>query len=95
MRKMLAVAALAGLTIVSSMIATTGQADARGWRWGPAIGLGVAGAFVAGAVIANSGPYRALRLAPSVRSPRQLHGPRLGLQLLLSSFPRKRIVLLD
>ena len=57
MRKTLAVAALAGLTLVSSMIATTGQADARGWRWGPAIGLGIAGGIVAGAVIANSGPY--------------------------------------
>ena len=56
MRKTLAVAALAGLTIVSSMIATTGQADAHR-RWGPAIGLGIAGGLIAGAVIANSGPY--------------------------------------
>ena len=58
MRKSLLVAALAGLTFVSSMIAATGQADARGWRWGPAIGLGIAGGIVAGAVIANSGPER-------------------------------------
>ena len=56
MRKTLAIAALAVVTIVSSMIATTGQADAQFRRWGPAIGL-LAGAFVAGAVIANSGPY--------------------------------------
>ena len=56
MRKTLVVAALAGMTIVSSMIATTGQADAQFRRWGPAIGLGIATGIVAGAVIANSGP---------------------------------------
>ena len=56
MRKTLAVAALAGLTIVSSMIATTGQADAQFRRWGPAVGILGAG-LVAGAIIANSGPY--------------------------------------
>ena len=56
MRKMLAVAALAVVTITSSMIATTGQADAHFRRWGPAIGLGIAAGVVAGAVIANSGP---------------------------------------
>jgi hypothetical protein len=54
-RKTLAVAAVAGLTIVSSIIATTGQADAH-WRWGPAVGLGIAGGIIAGAVIANSAP---------------------------------------
>jgi hypothetical protein len=54
MRKTLAVAAVAGLTIVSSMIATTGQADAQFRRWGP---LAIGGAFVAGAIIANSVPY--------------------------------------
>ncbi|MPZ41349.1 MAG: hypothetical protein GEU95_25545 [Rhizobiales bacterium] len=56
MRKTLAVAALAGLTIASSMIATTGQADAHFRRWGPAIGFGIASGIVAGAIIANSGP---------------------------------------
>ena len=56
MRKTLAIAALAVVTVTSSLIATTGQADAHR-RWGPAIGLGIAGAFVAGAVIANSAPY--------------------------------------
>jgi hypothetical protein len=56
MRKTIAIAALAGLTIVSSMLATTGQADAQFRRWGPAIGLGIATGIVAGAVIANSGP---------------------------------------
>ena len=54
MRKTLAIAALAVVTITSSLITSTRQADARGWRWGPAV---FAGAFVAGAVIANSGPY--------------------------------------
>ena len=57
MRKTLAIAALAVVTVTSSLIATTNQADAHRWRWGPAVGLGIAGAFVAGAVIANSGPY--------------------------------------
>lgn len=56
MRKMLAVAALAVVTITSSMIATTGQADAHFRRWGPAIGLGIAAGVVTGAIIANSGP---------------------------------------
>jgi len=54
MRKMLAVAALAAVTITSSLIASTGQADAQFRRWGP---LAIGGAFIAGAVIANSGPY--------------------------------------
>jgi hypothetical protein len=36
------------------MIASTNQADARGRHWGPALGIGLAGAFIAGAVIANS-----------------------------------------
>jgi len=54
MRKMLAVAALAVVTITSSLIASTGQADAQFRRWGP---LAIGGAFIAGAVIANSGPY--------------------------------------
>ena len=54
MRKTLAIAALAAVTITSSLIASTGQADAQFRRWGPAA---VAGAFIAGAVIANSGPY--------------------------------------
>ena len=53
MRKMLAIAAIAVVTITSSLIATTGNADAQFRRWGPAIGLGI----VAGAVIANSAPY--------------------------------------
>jgi hypothetical protein len=57
MRKTLAIAALAVLTVASSMIASTSQADAHFRRWGPALGIGLAGAFVAGAVIANSGPY--------------------------------------
>lgn len=54
MRKTLAIAALAVVTVASGLIATTGQADAQFRRWGPAA---IAGAFVAGAVIANSGPY--------------------------------------
>lgn len=56
MRKTLAIAALAGITITSSLIATTGQADAHYRRWGPALGLGIAAGVVTGAVIANSGP---------------------------------------
>ena len=56
MRKILAIAAIAIVTVTSSLIATTSNADAqfRRWGWAPAA---VAGAFVAGAVIANSGPY--------------------------------------
>lgn len=54
MRKTLAIAALAVVTVTSSLIASTGQADAQFRRWGPAA---IAGAFIAGAVIANSGPY--------------------------------------
>jgi peptidoglycan/LPS O-acetylase OafA/YrhL len=54
MRKILAIAAIAVVTVTSSLIATTNQADAQFRRWGPAA---IAGAFVAGAVIANSGPY--------------------------------------
>ncbi len=57
MRKTLAIAALAGITIFSSLIASTGQADAQFRRWGPALGLGIAATVVTGAVIANSGPY--------------------------------------
>jgi hypothetical protein len=57
MRKTLAVAALAAITIASSMIATTGTADAQFRRWGPALGLGIAGGIVAGTIIANSAPY--------------------------------------
>jgi hypothetical protein len=55
MRKTLAIAALAIVTVSSSLIATTNNADAQFRRWGPAAIIG--GAFVAGAVIANSGPY--------------------------------------
>lgn len=54
MRKTLAIAALAVVTITSSLIATTGQADAQFRRWGPAV---IVGGIVAGAVIANSAPY--------------------------------------
>lgn len=53
MRKTIAIAALAGLTITSSLIASTGQADAQLRRWGPIVGLGVA-AGVTGAIIADS-----------------------------------------
>jgi hypothetical protein len=28
-----------------------------GWGWGPAVGLGIIGGAIAGAAIANSGPY--------------------------------------
>jgi hypothetical protein len=47
-------AALAIVTVTSSLIATTNNADAQFRRWGP---LAIGGAFIAGAVIANSGPY--------------------------------------
>jgi uncharacterized membrane protein YfcA len=56
MRKTLAIAALAVVTVTSSLIATTGQADAQFRRWGPALGIGIATGIVAGAVIANSAP---------------------------------------
>ena len=54
MRKILTIAAIAIVTLTSSLIATTNNADAQFRRWGP---VAIAGAFVAGAVIANSGPY--------------------------------------
>jgi hypothetical protein len=54
MRKTLAIAALAIVTVTSSLIATTNQADAQFRRWGPAA---IAGGIIAGAVIANSAPY--------------------------------------
>ncbi len=54
MRKLFVVAALAGVTIASSMIVTAGQAQAQFRRWGPAIGLGIAAGVVTGAIIANS-----------------------------------------
>lgn len=57
MRKTLAIAALAAVTVASSMIASTSEADAHFRRWGPGLGFVAAGAFVAGAVIANSAPY--------------------------------------
>lgn len=56
MRKTLAIAALVGVTITSSLIATTGQADAQFRRWGPAFGAAVGVGIVTGAIIANSGP---------------------------------------
>jgi hypothetical protein len=54
MRKILAIAAITIVTVTSSLIATTNNADAQFRRWGP---VAIAGAFVAGAVIANSAPY--------------------------------------
>lgn len=56
MRKTLAIAAIAVVTITSSLIATTGNADAQFRRWGPAIGI-LGAAAVTGAIIANSAPY--------------------------------------
>jgi hypothetical protein len=56
MRKTLAIAALVGATIFSSLIATTGQADAQFRRWGPALGIAAGVGIVTGAIIANSGP---------------------------------------
>ena len=47
MRKTLAIAAIAIVTVTSSLIATTGQADAQFRRWGPAL---IAGGIVAGVV---------------------------------------------
>jgi hypothetical protein len=54
MRKTLAIAALAIVTVSSSLIATTTNADAQFRRWGP---VAIVGGIMAGAVIANSGPY--------------------------------------
>jgi hypothetical protein len=54
MRKMLAIAAIAVVTITSTLIATTGNADAQFRRWGPAA---IAAGVVTGAIIANSAPY--------------------------------------
>lgn len=56
MRKTLAIAAVAVVTVASSLIATTGQADAHFRRWGPALGIGIAAGVMTGAIIANSGP---------------------------------------
>jgi hypothetical protein len=54
MRKFFAVAALAGATIVSSMLVTTNEANAQFRRWGPWVGAGIAAGVVTGAIIANS-----------------------------------------
>jgi hypothetical protein len=57
MRKTLAIAAVAIVTVASSLIATTGQADAQFRRWGPALGVAAGVGIVTGAIIANSGPH--------------------------------------
>ena len=57
MRKTFAIAALVGVTVFSSLIATTGQADAQFRRWGPALGIAAGVGIVTGAIIANSAPY--------------------------------------
>jgi hypothetical protein len=54
-RKILAIAALAGITIASSLIASTDEASAQR-RWVRAFGPGVAAGVIAGATIASSGP---------------------------------------
>ena len=76
MRKTLAIAALAVVTITSSLIATTGNADAQFRRWGP---VGHRRRHRGRRGHRQQRPYAALRLGPPVRSVRQLHGPRLGL----------------
>jgi hypothetical protein len=53
MRKTLAIAALATVTVTSGLVASTTNADAQFRRWGPAV---IAGGIVAGAIIANSAP---------------------------------------
>jgi hypothetical protein len=57
MKKFLTVAALAGATVASTMIASTDQANAQFRRWAPLVGVGAA-AVIAGTVIANSAPVR-------------------------------------
>lgn len=67
-----AVAAVAALALSAGVVSMSAPAEAQGrvwhnggyygghWRggwWGPAVGLGIVGGLVAGAAIANSGPY--------------------------------------
>jgi hypothetical protein len=64
--KKTAIAAVAALTLGAGVaVSTTSPAEAY-WRhgyyhnnggWGPAVGLGILGGVIAGAAIANSGPY--------------------------------------
>lgn len=55
MRKLFVVAALAGATVASTMIASTDEAQAQR-RWGRAVGFGIAAGVLTGLAIANSGP---------------------------------------
>ena len=62
--KKTAVAAVAALALAGGVaVSTTSPAAAqyRHWHhgggWGPAVGLGILGGAIAGAAIANSGPY--------------------------------------
>jgi len=67
--KKTAVAAVAALALAGGVaVSTTSPAAAQyrhwhngGWHhgggWGPAVGLGILGGAIAGAAIANSGPY--------------------------------------
>jgi hypothetical protein len=64
--KKTAVAAVAALALGAGVAATVTSPAAADWRhhgyyhgggWGPAVGLGILGGVIAGAAIANSGPY--------------------------------------
>ena len=55
----LAAVAVAALTLAVGSVATSSEAHAwgkKGFGWGPAVGLGIAGGIIAGAAYAASGP---------------------------------------
>ncbi len=65
MFKKFAIAALAAATLATSMLATTGQAEARR-GWGPAIGFGIAaGALLGAAAVSNA--YAPVYVEPAYR----------------------------
>jgi hypothetical protein len=69
--KKTAIAAVAALALGAGVaVSTTAPAEAQAWHqrgyygghwrngwWGPAIGLGILGGAIAGAAVANPGPY--------------------------------------
>ena len=60
MKLKFAAVALAAVTLGTATLATTGEAEAKKWGWGPVVGIGLAtGAFIGAGLAANSyyGPH--------------------------------------
>jgi hypothetical protein len=67
MFKKFAIAALAAGTLATCVVATTGQAEARNGWVGPAIGLGIAGAIVGGAIASSTYAPAPVYVEPAYR----------------------------